>query len=246
MAAARQALIKRIYEDPRNGFGSIADTLRQARQQDPAITRSDVVQFMETVKTREDRPQRGYNSFVPTEPMHQLQVDLADMSVFSAKPYRYMLVAIDVLHKEGRSRASGLQNGASCSRGVESNRQSARCSLLRLLRRRFRIQKRVQAKAGLLRCGQSRESRPRLLRGACDQNSQRSATAEDLSGASGSEQVAPATPRRSGAVQQQNSRRHGSRSRPSLLGSHESRTCQASYAGAGQEKRSPSAVPGSG
>ena len=79
-------IIKRIYEDPRNGFGSIADTLRQARQQDPAITRSDVVQFMETVKTREDRPQRGYNSFVPTEPMHQLQVDLADMSVFSAKP----------------------------------------------------------------------------------------------------------------------------------------------------------------
>ena len=66
MAAARQALIKRIYEDPRNGFGSIADTLRQARQQDPAITRGDVVQFMETVKTREDRPQRGYNSFVPT------------------------------------------------------------------------------------------------------------------------------------------------------------------------------------
>ena len=86
MAAARQALIKRIYEDPRNGFGGIADTLRQARQQDPAITRGDVVQFMETVKTREDRPQRGYNSFVPTEPMHQLQVDLADMSVFSAKP----------------------------------------------------------------------------------------------------------------------------------------------------------------
>ena len=36
-------IIKRIYEDPRNGFGSIADTLRQARQQDPAITRSDVV-----------------------------------------------------------------------------------------------------------------------------------------------------------------------------------------------------------
>ena len=100
MAAARQALIKRIYEDPRNGFGSIADTLRQARQQDPAITRGDVVQFMETVKTREDRPQRGYNSFVPTEPMHQLQVDLADMSVFSAQPYRYMLVAIDVFTKK--------------------------------------------------------------------------------------------------------------------------------------------------
>ena len=43
MAAARQALIKRIYEDPRNGFGSIADTLRQARQQDPATERESRV-----------------------------------------------------------------------------------------------------------------------------------------------------------------------------------------------------------
>ena len=32
--------------------------------------------------------------------MHQLQADLANMSVFSAKPYRYMLVAIDVFTKK--------------------------------------------------------------------------------------------------------------------------------------------------
>ena len=86
MAAAREALLKRIYEDPRHGFGSIADTLKQARRQDPTITRADVSRFMEGVKAREDRPQRGYNSFVPTEPLHQLQVDLADMSVFSSTP----------------------------------------------------------------------------------------------------------------------------------------------------------------
>ena len=100
MAARRQVVIKQVYEDPRNGFGSIADTLRQARARDPSISRADVVRFMEGVKAREDRPQRGYNSYVPVEPMHQLQVDLADMNVFSTTPYRYMLVAVDSFTKK--------------------------------------------------------------------------------------------------------------------------------------------------
>ena len=99
-AAARQAAIKRVYENPQSGFGSIADTLRQARRADRSIRRSDVVAFMQTVKAREDRPQRGFNSFVPAEPMHQLQVDLADMTVFSNSPYRYLLVAIDTFTKK--------------------------------------------------------------------------------------------------------------------------------------------------
>ena len=48
----------------------------------------------------QDRPQRGYNSFVPLEPMNQLQVDLADMKAFAGKPYPFMLVAIDALTKK--------------------------------------------------------------------------------------------------------------------------------------------------
>ena len=42
----------------------------------------------------------GYNSFVPLEPMNQLQVDLADMKAFGGKPYPFMLVAIDALTKK--------------------------------------------------------------------------------------------------------------------------------------------------
>ena len=48
----------------------------------------------------QDRPQRGYNSFVPLEPMNQLQVDLANMKAFGGKPYPFMLVAIDALTKK--------------------------------------------------------------------------------------------------------------------------------------------------
>ena len=100
MAAARQLLIKQVYEDPRRGFGSTADTLRQARQQDPNVSREDVKRFMDGLVTREDRPQRGYNSYVPPEPMHQLQVDLADMGSFARGPYPYMLVAVDSFTKK--------------------------------------------------------------------------------------------------------------------------------------------------
>ena len=100
MADAKRAIIKDVYNNPRTGFGSIADTLRQARLRDRNIKRSDVTSFLETVKQREDRPQRGYNSYVPVEPMHQVQVDLADMSVFSTAPYRYMLGAIDSFPKK--------------------------------------------------------------------------------------------------------------------------------------------------
>ena len=100
MAAARQNIIKQVYENPRTGFGNQADTLRQARARDPNITRQDVKTFMDGLITREDRPQRGYNSYVPPEPMHQLQVDLADMGSFARGPYPYMLVAIDTFTKK--------------------------------------------------------------------------------------------------------------------------------------------------
>ena len=53
------------------------------------------------LRVNQDRPQqRGYNSFVPLEPMNQLQVDLADMKAFGGKPYPFMLVAINALTKK--------------------------------------------------------------------------------------------------------------------------------------------------
>ncbi|CAE7215130.1 unnamed protein product [Symbiodinium sp. CCMP2456] len=95
---------QRGLRNPRTGFGNIADTWQQARRLDPEITRDEVKAFLDTLRIREDRPQRGYNynSFVPPEPMHQVQADLADMSVIAGKGQapRYMLVAIDSFTKK--------------------------------------------------------------------------------------------------------------------------------------------------
>ena len=100
MADARRRTIKAVYEDPRTGFGSIAQTLQQAQVRDPSISRGEVKAFLDGLRVNQDWPQRGYNSFVPLEPMSQLQVDLADMKAFGGKPYPFMLVAIDALTKK--------------------------------------------------------------------------------------------------------------------------------------------------
>ena len=100
MADARRRTIKAVYEDPRTGFGSIAQTLQQAQVRDPSISREEVKAFLDGLRVNQDRPQKGYNSFVPLEPMNQLQVDLADMKAFGGKPYPFMLVAIDALTKK--------------------------------------------------------------------------------------------------------------------------------------------------
>ena len=105
MADARRQTIKAVYEDPRTGFGSIAQTLRQAQVRDPSISREEVKAFLDGLRVNQDRPQRGHNSFVPLEPMNQLQVDLADMKAFGGKPYPFMLVAAD--QKSGLGAAEG-------------------------------------------------------------------------------------------------------------------------------------------
>ena len=85
-AAARRRIIEEVYRDPQTGFGSIANTLKAAQARNPFATRDAVKQFFETLRDRQDRPQRGYNSFVPQEPMHEAQVDLAFMQAFGGKP----------------------------------------------------------------------------------------------------------------------------------------------------------------
>ena len=69
MADARRRTIKAVCEDPRTGFGSIAQTLQQAQVRDPSISRGEVKAFLDGLRVNQDRPQRGYNSFVPLEPM---------------------------------------------------------------------------------------------------------------------------------------------------------------------------------
>ena len=65
MADARR---RTVYKDPRTGFGSIAQTLQQAQARDSSISRGEVKAVLDGLRVNQDRPQRGYNSFVPLSP----------------------------------------------------------------------------------------------------------------------------------------------------------------------------------
>ena len=64
---ARDRLLARVYYDVREGFGSIAQTLRQAREIDPTITREVVVRFLNRQEVRQRKKPNRYNSFVPDD-----------------------------------------------------------------------------------------------------------------------------------------------------------------------------------
>ena len=70
----KDEIISKIYNDP-SGFGSIKETLKDARKQDPKITYEDVKNWIN--KTVENKKQlRGYNSYIANEPKEEYQIDL--------------------------------------------------------------------------------------------------------------------------------------------------------------------------
>ena len=93
---AFQPLLRQIYYNPDTGFGTQAETLRQARAVDSTVTANDVQQFMRAQTLTQFRPVRGKNSFVPPEARFQFQFDVAYMHTVSGGAYKFALIAIDV------------------------------------------------------------------------------------------------------------------------------------------------------
>ena len=82
-------LLTKIYYDVDTGFGSIEDVLRQARKTDKSITREIVKEFLDRQAIRQRKAPTKSNSFIPREPLHEIQIDLADFRGFGQSDYRY-------------------------------------------------------------------------------------------------------------------------------------------------------------
>ena len=94
----KEQVIAQVFYDRAKGFGSIADTYREARGLDPRITLADVRAFLAKQEIRQRHKPAKYNSFVADLPREEIQVDLADFGE-RATP-RYCFVAIDIFTKE--------------------------------------------------------------------------------------------------------------------------------------------------
>ena len=148
--------------------------------------------------------------------MHQLQVDLADMSVFSTAPYRYMLVAIDVFTKKGAAVPLASKTAPAVanawqqvvqSLGIPSYVYSDDGSEFKA---EFKQRLDYYDVDKVVSRGHAYfvERLIRTLKGGPG--------AQALRGPRGSEPLAPAAARRPGAVQCANSRGHGHDAQPGL------------------------------
>ena len=95
----REKTLAAVFYHPRTGFGSLEQTLKQARLRDASITRQQVRDFMAKQEIRQRRKPLKVNSFVADFPRQEFQVDLLDMGE-TANP-RYGFTAIDIFSKKG-------------------------------------------------------------------------------------------------------------------------------------------------
>jgi hypothetical protein len=94
----KQKIIKEIYYNRISGFGSISDTLKQAKEKDVNITYNDVKQYLDSLKHRQTHfKSNKYNTFVSMGPLYEIEIDIMDMTIEATEDdgYRYGLVGID-------------------------------------------------------------------------------------------------------------------------------------------------------
>ena len=86
-------IVEKVCNDPL-GFGSIKNTLRDARKIDSTITLNDIKQWKEN--NIEHKTQlKGYNSFVAKKPFEEFQIDLFFMPDDSQK-YNVAMLMVDI------------------------------------------------------------------------------------------------------------------------------------------------------
>ena len=97
----KDKIIRQIYYDSDNGFGSISETHREAKKILNSITYNDVKDFLERQKSRQTKGYRGFNSYVADKPLAELQCDIADFTASGAlnDGFRYLFVAVDIFSK---------------------------------------------------------------------------------------------------------------------------------------------------
>ena len=98
MTESKDDIIKRIYNNPVSGYGSLRDTYQQAYKIDPTIRQIDVKNYLDSLQHRQTQfKYKGENSFVSPHPLFEIELDLVDMTAEAEanNGYRYGFVGID-------------------------------------------------------------------------------------------------------------------------------------------------------
>ena len=97
----KEKIIKKIYENPKTGFGNDKDTYKQAQAVNKNITFKDIREFLSKQTYKQTQfVHKGYNSWIPNNKLTEIELDLIDMGddkerIQRNHGNRYALVGID-------------------------------------------------------------------------------------------------------------------------------------------------------
>ena len=94
----KEKIIKEVYEDKEQGFGSIKDTFKQAVRKDPRIKLDDVKKYLDKQSFRQTQfTYKKFNSYISPGPMFEFEMDLVDFTNKAKENdgFRHGLGAID-------------------------------------------------------------------------------------------------------------------------------------------------------
>ena len=97
----KEKVIKQIYYDAEDGFGSVKETYQNSKKVLDSITLNDVKQWMSKQTVSQLKSYKGFNSYVAHHPLQEIQIDIADVTKSGAvnNNFRYLFVAIDIFTK---------------------------------------------------------------------------------------------------------------------------------------------------
>ena len=97
----KYSVIRIIYYDTDDGFDSGINTYRKANKVLASITVADVKSFLDKQKSRQNKPYRGFNSYVSPKALHEFHIDIGDwtQSASDNNGCRYMFLAVDTFSK---------------------------------------------------------------------------------------------------------------------------------------------------
>ena len=95
-------LLRKIYYDVEEGFGSIDKVYKEAKKKDPTITQKIVKEFLDRQALRQKRKDPKWNSWVANGALETIQVDIAHMPkrIFGESEFKYALFAYDVFFEK--------------------------------------------------------------------------------------------------------------------------------------------------
>ena len=79
----RAATISKLYFD-QGGFGSLKNTFKEAKTEDPSISYKDVEEWFQK-NTQRKTQLKGYNSYVPKRTGDEYQVDVFFLMIFATR-----------------------------------------------------------------------------------------------------------------------------------------------------------------